>query len=115
MIQKAEHDGISILFSLFSFKNDTVFIVNYLPYKKIGKKETLCIANEVPLELPYGWDRCRFKDVIPYSSLSKQFCRHLFHGSPKQKPSHHHHKQRESNSHCRCEKYCFSESNICQL
>ena len=35
-----------------------------LPYEKIGKSEPVCIADEVPFEIPEKWEWCRFKQLI---------------------------------------------------
>ena len=38
-----------------------------LPYEKIGKNEPVCIADEVPFEIPECWAWVRFKDLVNYS------------------------------------------------
>ena len=34
-----------------------------LPYEKVGKNEPVCIADEVPFELPENWCWCRLKSI----------------------------------------------------
>ena len=34
-----------------------------LPYEKVGKNEPVCIADEVPFDVPDSWEWCRLKDV----------------------------------------------------
>ena len=34
-----------------------------LPYEKIGKNEPVCIADEVPFEIPESWEWVRLKDI----------------------------------------------------
>jgi len=38
-----------------------------LPYEKAGKNEPVCIADEVPFEIPQCWEWVRFKDIANYS------------------------------------------------
>ena len=38
-----------------------------LPYEKVGKNEPVCIADEVPFEIPDSWEWVRFKDLVNYS------------------------------------------------
>ena len=38
-----------------------------MPYEKIGKNEPVCIADEVPFEIPECWAWVRFKDLVNYS------------------------------------------------
>lgn len=42
-----------------------VFQINTdnLPYEKVGKNEPVCIADEVPFDVPDSWEWCRLKDV----------------------------------------------------
>ena len=35
-----------------------------LPYEKIGKNEPVCIADEVPFEIPESWEWCRVGDLF---------------------------------------------------
>ena len=34
-----------------------------LPYEKVGKNEPVCIADEVPFEIPESWEWARLKDI----------------------------------------------------
>ena len=34
-----------------------------LPYEKVGKNEPVCIADEVPFEIPESWEWVRYKDI----------------------------------------------------
>ena len=34
-----------------------------LPYEKVGKNEPVCIADEVPFDIPEGWEWVRLKDI----------------------------------------------------
>ena len=38
-----------------------------LPYEKMGKNEPVCIADEVPFDIPDSWEWVRFKDLVNYS------------------------------------------------
>ena len=38
-----------------------------MPYEKIGKIEPVCIADEVPFEIPESWEWVRFKNLVSYS------------------------------------------------
>ena len=35
-----------------------------LPYEKVGKNEPVCIADEVPFEIPESWEWCRLNDIV---------------------------------------------------
>ena len=35
-----------------------------LPYEKVGKNEPVCIANEVPFDIPDSWEWVRLKDLV---------------------------------------------------
>ena len=35
-----------------------------MPYEKVGKNETVCIADEVPFEIPESWEWVRFGTVM---------------------------------------------------
>ena len=39
-----------------------------LPYEKVGKNEPVCIADEVPFEIPDTWEWVRFSAVIELQS-----------------------------------------------
>ncbi len=38
-----------------------------LPYEKVGNREPVCIADEVPFEIPESWEWVRFKNLVQYS------------------------------------------------
>jgi len=38
-----------------------------LPYEKIGKNEPVCIADEVPFDIPENWEWVRFKNLVSYN------------------------------------------------
>ena len=38
-----------------------------LPYEKVGKNEPVCIADEVPFDIPDSWEWVRFCNVVNYS------------------------------------------------
>ena len=38
-----------------------------LPYEKIGKNEPVCIADEVPFDIPESWEWVRFKNLVSYN------------------------------------------------
>lgn len=46
-------------------KNPSVIFrgADNLPYEKVGKNEPVCIADEVPFELPENWCWCRLKSI----------------------------------------------------
>ena len=46
-------------------KNPSVIFrgADNLPYEKVGKNEPVCIADEVPFDIPDSWEWCRLKDV----------------------------------------------------
>ena len=50
-------------------KNPSVIFrgADNLPYEKIGKNEPVCIAAEVPFEIPESWEWVRFKNLVSYS------------------------------------------------
>ena len=35
-----------------------------LPYEKVGKNEPVCIADEVPFEIPKSWEWCRLGTLM---------------------------------------------------
>lgn len=39
-----------------------------MPYEKIGKNEPVCIADEVPFEIPESWEWVRFSSIIELQS-----------------------------------------------
>ena len=38
-----------------------------MPYEKVGKNDPVCIADEVPFEIPESWEWVRFKNLVSYS------------------------------------------------
>ena len=47
-------------------KNSSVIFrgADNLPYEKIGKNEPVCIADEVPFEIPESWEWCRIGELF---------------------------------------------------
>ena len=43
-----------------------------LPYEKIGRNEPVCIADEVPFEIPQSWEWVRFGMISTYSYTKKK-------------------------------------------
>ena len=43
---------------------DTSGRCHNLPYEKIGKNEPVCIADEVPFEIPESWEWCRIGELF---------------------------------------------------
>jgi type I restriction enzyme S subunit len=39
-----------------------------LPYEKLGKNESICIADEVPFDIPESWEWCRLGSIIELQS-----------------------------------------------
>ena len=37
-----------------------------LPYEKIGKNEPVCIAEEIPFEIPDSWEWVRLNEICEY-------------------------------------------------
>ena len=35
-----------------------------MPYEKVGKNEPVCIADEVPFDIPESWEWVRLKDIV---------------------------------------------------
>ena len=50
-------------------KNPSVIFrgADNLPYEKVGKNEPVCIADEVPFDIPDTWEWVRFCNVVNYS------------------------------------------------
>ena len=38
-----------------------------MPYEKVGKNEPICIADEVPFDIPESWEWVRFKNLVSYN------------------------------------------------
>ena len=51
-------------------KNPSVIFrgADNLPYEKIGKNEPVCIADEVPFDIPESWEWVRFSNIIELQS-----------------------------------------------
>ena len=47
-------------------KNPSVIFrgADNLPYEKIGKNDPVCIADEVPFEIPESWEWVKLKDIV---------------------------------------------------
>ncbi len=47
-------------------KNPSVIFrgADNLPYEKVGKNEPVCIADEVPFDIPESWAWCRLKTIL---------------------------------------------------
>ena len=50
-------------------KNPSVIFrgADNLPYEKVGKNEPICIADEVPFDIPESWEWVRFKNLVSYN------------------------------------------------
>ena len=50
-------------------KNPSVIFrgADNLPYEKVGKNEPICIADEVPFDIPENWEWVRFKNLVSYN------------------------------------------------
>ncbi len=53
-------------------KNPSVIFrgADNLPYEKVGKNEPVCIADEVPFDIPESWEWVRFKKLV-YTTWGK--------------------------------------------
>ena len=47
------------------------FSTDNLPYEKVGKNEPVCIADEVPFEIPESWEWVRLIEVCEYIQRGK--------------------------------------------
>ena len=47
-------------------KNPSVIFrgADNLPYEKVGKNEPVCIADEVPFDIPESWEWCRIGELF---------------------------------------------------
>ena len=43
-----------------------------LPYEKIGKSEPVCIADEVPFDIPESWEWTRLGAISTYADTKKK-------------------------------------------
>ena len=41
---------------------------NNLPYEKVGKNETVCIADEVPFDIPESWEWVRLGEIFQHNT-----------------------------------------------
>ena len=50
-------------------KNPSVIFrgADNLAYEKVGKNEPICIADEVPFDIPENWEWVRFKNLVSYN------------------------------------------------
>ena len=55
-------------------KNPSVIFrgADNLPYEKIGKNEPVCIADEVPFEIPESWEWVRLGTISTYAETKKK-------------------------------------------
>ena len=44
--------------------NYFLIITDNLPYEKVGKNEPVCIADEVPFDIPDSWEWVRLKNIV---------------------------------------------------
>ena len=44
------------------------FAITYLPYEKVGKNELVCIADEVPFEIPESWEWVRLGELFQHNT-----------------------------------------------
>ncbi len=48
------------------------FSTDNLPYEKVGKNEPVCIADDVPFEIPDSWEWTRLGFVSSYAETKKK-------------------------------------------
>ena len=48
------------------------FSTDNLPYEKVGKNEPVCIADEVPFDIPDSWEWTRLGFVSSYAETKKK-------------------------------------------
>ena len=41
-----------------------MIITDNLPYEKVGKNEPVCIADEVPFDIPESWEWVRLGSIL---------------------------------------------------
>ena len=46
----------------------TLASINNLPYEKVGKNEPVCIADEVPFEIPESWEWVRLGNIFQHNT-----------------------------------------------
>lgn len=49
---------------LFSVAYIALLSINNLPYEKVGENEPICIADEMPFEIPGSWEWVRLKNLV---------------------------------------------------
>ena len=62
---RAEKEALIKAGKIKKEKNPSVIFrgADNLPYEKVGKNEPICIADEVPFEIPDSWEWCRIRTV----------------------------------------------------
>ena len=62
---RVEKDALIKAGKIKKEKNPSVIFrgADNLPYEKVGKNEPICIADEVPFEIPDSWEWCRIRTV----------------------------------------------------
>ena len=48
------------------------FTADNLPYEQIGNQEPVCIADEVPFEIPESWEWCRLGSISNYAEKKQK-------------------------------------------
>ena len=63
---RAEKDALIKSDKIKKEKNPSVIFrgADNLPYEKIGNNEPVCIADEVPFEIPDSWEWCRLGSIL---------------------------------------------------
>jgi len=63
---RAEKDALIKSGKIKKEKNPSVIFrgADNLPYEKIGNNEPVCIADEVPFEIPDSWEWCRLGQIV---------------------------------------------------
>ena len=46
----------------------TLVSINNLPYEKVGKNEPVCIADDVPFEIPESWEWVRLGEIFQHNT-----------------------------------------------
>ena len=63
---RAEKDALIKAGKIKKEKNPSVIFrgADNLPYEKVGNNEPVCIADEVPFEIPDSWEWCRLGSIV---------------------------------------------------
>ena len=63
---RAEKEALIKVGKIKREKNPSVIFrgADGLPYEKVGGGEPVCIADEVPFEIPDSWEWCRLNDIL---------------------------------------------------